>query len=137
MTQLRGIRNNNPGNIDKGQPWKGLAKDQPDPRFCTFESPEWGIRALHIILQTYQDKYNLRTVDGIINRWAPSIENDTESYVAHVSKLCAVMPDDQIDIMEPDMAQALVKAIIKHENAGYEYPEEVMWKGLSLAGVQV
>lgn len=133
----RGIRNNNPGNIDKGQSWEGLADDQPDPRFCTFVSPEYGIRAIHKILQSYQSKYGLDTVDGIISRWAPPSENDTVSYINDVSKRCALMPSDHIEVMAPDIAQALVKGIIFHENAGYEYPEEVIWKGLQLAGVQV
>jgi len=37
----RGIRNHNPGNIEKGDPWQGLAADQSgDPRFAVFAAPE-------------------------------------------------------------------------------------------------
>src|SRR5574337_876096 len=84
MTPSRGIRNNNPGNIRKSsEPWRGLAaaKDQKDPAFFTFETPEWGIRAMAVILRTYQTKYGLRTIRAIIGRWAPSAENDTDAYV--------------------------------------------------------
>lgn len=137
MTDLRGIRNNNPGNIDKGQPWKGLAANQYDSRFCTFIAPEYGIRALHLILQTYQSKYSLKTIREIISRWAPPRENDTESYIQHVAKFCGVKDDTEIDVMDSRHAMPLVDAIIAHENAGYTYPEEVVWKGLQLAGVQV
>ena len=43
----RGIRNHNPGNIDKGADWEGLADDQSsDSRFCVFKDPVWGIRAM-------------------------------------------------------------------------------------------
>lgn len=137
MTELRGIRNNNPGNIDKGQPWKGLADDQPDPRFCTFISPEWGIRAIHIILQSYDRKYGLRTVRKIINRWAPPSENDTDEYISDVAGDIGVQPDDELDVMHRDTAYGLVVGIIQHENANYRYPPEVVWAGLQKAGVKV
>ncbi|WP_347147235.1 hypothetical protein [Proteus vulgaris] len=48
----RGERNNNPGNIDYNprNKWKGLVGIEtgvPNPRFCVFESPEYGIRAIY------------------------------------------------------------------------------------------
>ena len=43
MTIPRGIRNNNPGNIRHGNDWQGISKEQPDPAFCTFVSPEYGL----------------------------------------------------------------------------------------------
>ena len=47
--QPRGIRNNNPGNIRRnGDPWQGLAKDQTDREFFTFQSAVYGIRALKL-----------------------------------------------------------------------------------------
>lgn len=60
----RGIRNNNPGNIRWGDDWKGLVpKDQrTDKSFCQFTTPEYGIRAMIIILRNYQRKYGLDTV---------------------------------------------------------------------------
>ncbi len=57
-----------------------------ETRFCVFRSPEWGIRALVKIIQTYERKYSLDTVRGIINRWAPPVENDTGSYISQVAK---------------------------------------------------
>ena len=82
----RGIRNNNPGNIRHGIDWDGLDKDQSkDEEFSQFSTPEYGIRAMFKILKTYNDKYNLNTIEGIINRWAPPIENDTEAYINFVS----------------------------------------------------
>lgn len=41
----RGIRNNNPLNIRKGNNWKGERPNQTDPAFEEFESMEMGIRA--------------------------------------------------------------------------------------------
>lgn len=42
MKTPRGIRNNNPGNLDKGSPWQGLVANPDEPRFCTFKDPVWG-----------------------------------------------------------------------------------------------
>ncbi len=42
MKTPRGIRNNNPGNLDKGSPWQGLISNPSEPRFCTFKDPVWG-----------------------------------------------------------------------------------------------
>lgn len=136
MSELRGIRNNNPGNIDKGQPWVGLSETQTDPRFCTFVSPEYGIRAIHIILQSYQRKYKIDTISGIISRWAPPSENNTEAYIKHVSDLVDVDPMARINVFEPATAYGLVCGIIAHENAGYKYEDRVVWEGLKLAGVK-
>ena len=55
MKTPRGIRNNNPGNLDKGAPWQGLVNNSSEPRFCTFKDPVWGIRALAVTLITYHD----------------------------------------------------------------------------------
>lgn len=62
----RGIRNNNPGNIDynPANKWQGqLPMDKViEPRFCRFESPEYGIRALMKLLSTYHKKDLTRSV---------------------------------------------------------------------------
>ncbi|SFO05754.1 hypothetical protein [Xenorhabdus japonica] len=54
----RGIRNHNPGNIDhnsanKWQGQIGIETGVKNPRFCRFESPEYGIRALMKLLTNY------------------------------------------------------------------------------------
>lgn len=136
--ELRGIRNNNPGNIDKGEPWDGLAPVQPDPRFCTFIDAPHGIRAIHKILQAYHNSHNLDTISQYISRWAPPSENNTPAYVKDVDgHMPEVTADEPIDIMNPHTAFELVSGIISHENAGFQYPDEVVWLGLKLAGVQV
>lgn len=42
MKTPRGIRNNNPGNLDKGSPWQGLVDNPSEPRFCTFKESRMG-----------------------------------------------------------------------------------------------
>lgn len=143
MAIPRGVRNANPGNIDRGQNWQGLASwvemtpaQRKETRFAVFKAPEWGIRALSKLLQTYQTKHRLMTVRGIINRWAPPVENNTSAYVVAVSKAVGVSPDTPIDVTDYDTAARLVDAIIAHENAGYRYPSELVRRGLALAGVE-
>lgn len=127
----RGIRLNNPGNISYGDPWRGMTADQKDPRFITFLSPEYGIRALARVLLNYQRKHGIRTVEGIITRYAPPFENDTKAYVAAVAAACKVAPTDVIDVAEylPD----LVPAIIRHENGRQPYAPETLKQGISMA----
>lgn len=139
MTPSRGIRNNNPGNIRKSsEPWRGLAaaKDQKDPAFFTFETPEWGIRAMAVILRTYQTKYGLRTIRAIIGRWAPSAENDTDAYVDAVAHAVGVAPDEPVDLLLGDTMRGVVLAIIRHENGEQPYSMEAINHGLLLAGIR-
>lgn len=111
----RGIRNNNPGNIRHGDKWQGLSAEQTDSEFCVFSQPEYGIRALCRILRTYQRKYGLRDVHSIINRFAPPVENDTESYIKSVCLKLDVTPETLIDLEEKGIMLNLLKAIIRHE----------------------
>lgn len=137
MSLPRGIRNNNPGNIDRGSPWQGLAKDQSgDPRFAIFESPVWGIRALARVLITYQDKHGLRTIRGIVHRWAPPVENDSEAYVQQVVRSTGFGAEQQLDLHSYEHMEPLVKAIIQHENGQQPYDKGTIDKGLELAGVK-
>lgn len=125
----RGIRNNNPANIeDNGTPWRGRMGN--DGRFIIFDSPVNGIRALARILNTYKAKHNLNTIEGIINRFAPPVENDTNSYIAHAEKVVGVprnMP------LTPDKYPSLIKVIIKHENGVQPYSDEVINAGIAAA----
>jgi hypothetical protein len=136
-TVPRGFRNNNPGNIEKGATWQGLSTEGDwEPRFAVFKAPEWGIRAIARILITYRDKHGINTVRGIIDRWAPPIENDTPAYAAHVAGLLKVSTDEIIDVTEYRYMRPLVAAIIQHENGSQPYSDELIKKGLILAGVE-
>lgn len=128
---IRGLRNNNPGNIENnGIPWDGLSSRQTDSRFYQFESPEWGIRALGKILLNYQRHHGIDTVRGIVNRWAPPIENDTAAYVAAVARRVGVEPDEPINVAR--VLPALTAAIIKHENGIQPYSDGFIVSSLGL-----
>ena len=53
MALPRGIRNNNPLNIRKGNNWKGERPNQTDKEFEEFESMQMGLRAAFILLRNY------------------------------------------------------------------------------------
>jgi hypothetical protein len=141
----RGVRNNNPGNIDRNpaNKWQGRAErsamtqaQHEESRFEVFASPAWGIRAMAVLLIHYFDGTpSCDTVRAIINRWAPSAENNTTAYVGAVANAMSVAPDDRLYLHQFSHLQPLVQAIIAHENAGYRYPPEIVEEGLRLAGV--
>ncbi|SER29690.1 hypothetical protein SAMN05216522_1216 [Rosenbergiella nectarea] len=131
----RGIRNNNPGNIRWGDDWQGLVpkSERTDKSFCQFTAPEYGIRAMIIILRNYEKKHGLNTVRKIINRWAPPVENDTEAYINSVAKQVGVDADKVIDVTDSRVMIPLLEAIITHENGSQPYDFATFVKAIDLA----
>lgn len=142
----RGIRNNNPGNIDFNprNAWQGqlgLEAGVAKPRFARFDTPENGIRALGKLLINYRGKDGMPGVGGkgidtvleTINRWAPSNENDTQAYASAVAKRLGVRATESINIKDPATLRGLVVSIIIHENAGNPYQEQVIDEGVRRA----
>ncbi|MGG6452050.1 hypothetical protein ACQSJS_012975 [Klebsiella pneumoniae] len=129
----RGVRNNNPGNLEasSSNPWVGQTGS--DGRFAKFETPEHGIRALGRNLISYQ-RQGIDTVGEIINRWAPPTDNnDTAAYIKSVCAQLGVKADQPLDASNPDTLQALCAAIIKHENGSQPYSNEQLSTGVSAA----
>jgi hypothetical protein len=138
MTTARGLRNNNPGNIDynPANQWQGQLPHDPaiEKRFARFDTPENGIRALARTLLTYSRKHGLRTVAGIIGRWAPGHENDTAAYVRSVNSVVANHANGAaLDVEHPLVLSSLVTAIIHHENGGNPYEAIVVAEGVRRA----
>lgn len=130
-TGPRGVRNNNPGNIEAGADrWDGQTGS--DGRFATFDTPEAGIRALAKTLITYQEKHGLNTVEGIVNRWAPPKENNTGAYVRAVADAIGLEPTTPLNLRDASTLQKLAGAIIHHENGAQPYPDAVLRSGVDL-----
>ncbi|HEK1958020.1 TPA: structural protein [Proteus mirabilis] len=121
----RGERNNNPGNIRHGSKWQGLSAQQTDKDFCQFVSPEYGIRAIYKLLQTYQKKYELNTVESIIDRYAPPNENNTAGYINRAAKDIGVSVNEPINVSSKPVAIALATAIVCVELGYQPYSQKV------------
>lgn len=137
MATPRGIRNNNPLNLREdihgGDAWDGEALLDWDSSFEEFKSPKWGIRAGAKTLRNYQRLHGLYTVNGIISRFAPSIENNTTSYVNHVASKLGVHADQAINLDDKATLTQLVNVIIKHENGINPYTEETISDAIDMA----
>ena len=128
----RGIRNNNPGNIEyTGTEWLGLDEPKHDGRFMRFVDPVFGIRALARVLSNYQRLHGINTVRGIVNRWAPPSENDSGSYMNHVASVLGVGVDEPIEVI--DHLQDLVIVITLHENGEQPYTMSQLNEGINKA----
>jgi hypothetical protein len=137
----RGVRNGNPGNIDRcGVPWQG--EDRTDAartreqRFCVFLQPQFGFRAMARVLLTYRDKHGLNTVRQLIHRWAPPVENDTGAYVRAVAKAIGVDPDQHLELGTQRVMLPLLRAIAHHEQGGDHWGDDVIVSGINLAGIK-
>lgn len=115
----RGVRNNNPFNVIKSSScWLGLKpKSQcTDSVFCEFIDMKYGVRCGLIILRKYIQVYHLSDVRGILSRFAPSKENDTESYIEFVEGRMRRDGFTPTDIeFGTDKFLSLCAAIIKYE----------------------
>jgi len=143
----RGIRNNNPGNIERNENthWQGMSEDQStDSRFCVFIKSKWGIRAIAKTLLTYQD--HRKASDGtkidspldIVSRWAPSHENPTNEYAAFIAVSLGInVTDECINLHDYTTMKKVVCAIIRFENGSMPYDDHVIDAALTLAGIDV
>ena len=121
--------------IEKGQPWEGLAKDQPHKRFAKFTEPSYSIRAGAKILRSYWSRHGIRTVRQAIYRWAPPHENPSDAYAAAVARAVGVGLDDPVDVQDYRIARPMIEAMIRVENGCQPYPSHVIDEGLRRAGI--
>src|ERR1700730_8669277 len=115
----RGIRNNNPGNIEMNDANAWLGKvpkaNNTDKRFEQFTDYKYGVRALLMLLRTYYKSKNLQTITDIFNVFAPATENNTQSYIKFVAGRLGVKVNDVIPFDKATMKE-LTQAIAKMEN---------------------
>lgn len=117
----RGIRNNNPLNIRKGNNWQGECEVQTDNSFEQFESMTYGLRAGFKILKNYMSGYGGRTkplncVADIIGKWAPPNENNTKAYIDKVCAVSGLHPYERIKFTDRTRMIAIVDGMCRVEN---------------------
>lgn len=120
----RGIRNNNPGNLEGNTAWEGLATPRSDGVYLRFVDAAHGLRALAINLLNQERKHDLYTIADIITKFAPPSENDTASYIQAVSDETGIAASEVIDFeTQPGAFADFIKAIIVHENGENPYAD--------------
>ena len=139
---VRGIRNNNPGNIEfLNQP--GASLESKGGRFASFSTPEQGINAMSKQLDLYYTGKSrnvtkpINTIQDIITTWAPpknnkgQFENKTAVYIASVAKSMGVSPTAKLNLRDPNTKAALMSAMITQENGGNPYTREQYIAGIT------
>lgn len=116
----RGIRNNNPLNIRKGNNWKGERPNQTDPAFEEFESIEMGLRAGIKLIRNHISGWNGKrkpncTIRRLISAWAPPNENKTEAYIRFVSSQTGILPADILHPNDRKKIVAIARAMVYME----------------------
>ncbi|KKI41935.1 hypothetical protein [Hafnia alvei] len=123
----RGIRNNNPGNLNfAGQ--SGATKEGGESgRFAVFESMEQGVAALYRQLQIYFKK-GVNTLSSIVKTYAPASDgNNVDAYISALSKATGKGANEAIDAGDTTTIARLMKGIVDHENGkGYISSSDIM-----------
>ena len=112
----RGIRNNNPGNIEQSaNRWRGKVPiaNNTDERFEQFSNYYYGIRAMIVLLTNYIEKQGRNTIRTIIERYAPAFENNVSAYANAVSAKTGIGVDEPITAAD---LQPIIIAMAFHEN---------------------
>lgn len=83
--------------------------------FQQYATTEEGIKAVDDNLKAYGTKHKINTLRGVISRWAPPSENDTDSYINFVSQKTGLKPDEEIDLSNPAIRHIISGPIILQE----------------------
>lgn len=133
----RGIRNNNPGNIRLMKPragWIGAVVVPTDTEFEQFISLEYGVRAMAKTLMSYNEYHQLTTVESIIDRYAPPVENKTDEYVLTCCSAVNRTPTEKLPRLRDNVGlfANLINAMI-HVECGETLPLPTVLNGIKLA----
>ena len=134
----QGIRFNNPLNLRyDGTKWRGLADPPSEHGFCVFVDSLYGLRAAMINLRNYQKLHKLRTLEEIIHRHAPTIENPTKKYIDYVALKTNFTPTDTLDLNRRETVIPLVRAMAEFENGpkAVTYTPEMYGHAADMAGL--
>lgn len=118
------VWNNNPVNIriSQANDWVGevpeLINKAHDSEFETFFHAVDGYRAAIVLLRNYGSKYDLFTLQSILNKFAPEFENPTGDYIEYVASAMQVSPAQKIDLYDPETIKTMLLAMHQFESGG-------------------
>lgn len=129
-TLPRGVRNNNPLNIRRGEQWDGLALVQTDSEYCTFINPLYGFRAAARIIKGAYYRRGIITLQQVITAWAPASDNNpTRKYIEFVANTAQISPADRAI----DYLPQVLWAMAQFENGADYYGLAMVRAGVKLA----
>lgn len=112
----RGQRNHNLLNIRRSSDHFQGEVVSHDSSFKQFENNAYGYRAGFRILNTYINKRGCNTIESIINRYAPSSENNTENYIKAVEDKSGINRNKELVSEDKDSMIKIVAAMSFVEN---------------------
>lgn len=86
-----------------------------DTAFKQFETMAWGYRAVFVLLDSYRRRGYV-TLQQMIARYAPPVENDTGNYIRCISAWSGIDADEPLDTNDRTTMLAVVAAISRMEN---------------------
>ena len=128
---IRGIRNNNPLNIEfnKNNDWIGQLGS--DGRFVIFSEQKYGFRAGARVLRSYQRR-GIDTISGIVHVFAPNHENNSEHYARMVAQWSGYGLTQKLDFNDSKTITRIIQAMARME-VGYQYSFDEVKAGVDLA----
>jgi hypothetical protein len=108
LSGLPQVKGNNYGNIRPIGANKG---------FQSFDTPEAGLAAIDQNLAAYGSKHGINTLGGVISRWSPPNENNTNALIANAAKVTGLDPNQPIDLSDPKIRAMITPAIVKQEHS--------------------
>lgn len=123
----RGIRNNNPGNLNYAGQQGATMESGEGGRFAVFESMQHGVAALYKQLQLYF-KRGINTLSSIVKTYAPASDNNNvDAYISALSKATGKGANEVLDSGDTATMARLMKGIVDHENGkGYISSSDIM-----------
>ncbi|EPQ1031649.1 hypothetical protein ORA46_000266 [Enterobacter asburiae] len=126
-TMPRGIRNNNPGNLNYVGQTGATMEGGEGGRFAVFESMQHGVAALYKQLQLYF-KRGINTLSSIVKTYAPASDNNNvDAYISALTKATGKGANEVLDSGDTATMARLMKGIVDHENGkGYISSSDIM-----------
>lgn len=121
----RGIRNNNPGNLNYAGQAGATKESGPGGRFAVFKTAEEGLEALAVQIKRYANA-GMDSIRSIVEKYAPKGENNTEAYIANVAKKFGVSDTTRLDFSNKDTLANMMSAITQYENGRNPYTRDMI-----------